>query len=270
MDGKAAAKVAISLCWYGGDVVARLARRLVGRAPKGRLVVLYYHAVPADARAGFARQMDTLARRAKVVRAAHTDGIAPAARCVAITFDDALGSVAENAVPELVRHSLPATIFIPADHVGGGPAWKPETNGANGHETVMTAEALRSLPRLVEAASHSRSHPHLPQLDDERLREETAGSRQALEELLGVPITLFAFPYGEHDQRVVDACRAAGYERIFSIVPNHADPLDPDFVRGRVAVEPTDGRLEFFLKMRGAYAWMPRASAVRRRLRRGT
>jgi peptidoglycan/xylan/chitin deacetylase (PgdA/CDA1 family) len=267
MDAKATAKVAISLGWYGGDTVSRLVRRLTGRGPKGRLVVLYYHAVPVGARAAFARQMQVLARRATVVRAAHRDTLAPGEHHVAITFDDALDSVAENAVPELVRHSLHATVFVPVDIVGRPPEWKLEGNGVNGRETVMSADELRSLPGLVELGSHSRTHPHLPELDDGRLREETAGSRQALEELVGAPVTLFAFPYGEHDQRVVDACRAAGYERVFSVIPHHADSLAMDFVRGRVPVEPTDGRLEFFLKMRGAYAWMPRASAVKRALR---
>jgi hypothetical protein len=81
-------------------------------------------------------------------------------------------------------------------------------------------------------------------------------------------VTLFAFPYGEHDARVVQACRDAGYERAFSIVAGDVDPCRGDFVRGRIAVDPGDGRLEFYLKMRGAYGWLPRMSAIKRSLAR--
>jgi peptidoglycan/xylan/chitin deacetylase (PgdA/CDA1 family) len=256
-------KLAISLCWYAGEIVGSLVGRLAGRGPKGRLVVLYYHAVPSEARGGFARQMDTLLRRTRVVRAARTDPLAPGAPCVAITFDDALDSVAENALPELLRRSLPSTVFIPVDFVGKSSAWKQERNG-RGRETVMTADELRSLPELVELGSHSRTHAHLTEVDEANLREEIAGSRRALEEIVGAPVTLFAFPYGEHDARVIEACREAGYQRVFGIVPYRVDPVSRDFLRGRVAVEPSDGRLEFYLKIRGAYGWMPRASALKR------
>jgi len=44
----------------------------------------------------------------------------------------------------------------------------------------------------------------------------------------------------------------AGYECVFSIVPVVTDALKPSFVRGPAwPVEPEDGPLEFFLKMRG-------------------
>jgi peptidoglycan/xylan/chitin deacetylase (PgdA/CDA1 family) len=267
VTGKSKIKLVISLCWYVSEGLTNLVRRFTGREAEGRLVVLYYHAVPSVTRARFARQMDVLRRRTTVVRAAHNDALAPGAPSVAITFDDALDSVAKNALPELIRRSLPSTVFVPVDFVGKSSGWNQERNGA-GPETVMTADELRSLPGLVELGSHSRTHPHLTTIEEAQLREEIAGSRGALEGLVGAPVTLFAFPYGEHDGRVVELCREAGYERVFGIAPYRVDPLSTDFVRGRVPVEPTDTRLEFYLKMRGAYGWMPRASAVKGAFRR--
>ena len=255
-------KVAISAVWYSADVVARSLTRLAGRRPKPRFVVLYYHGVDDGARQGFARQMEALARNATVVQASHTGELTSKTWCVGITFDDAFRSVLDNAIPELLSRSLQSTIFVPVEFIGRTPAWASEGPGLD-REQVMTAEELRSLPDLVELGSHTLKHPHLTTLDEAELREELVTSRVKLETVRDRPVRLLAFPYGDYDERVVRACREAGYERVFMIDPQPAHPGGGDFVRGRVAVEPTDGRLTFYLKARGAYAWMTYASALK-------
>lgn len=212
-------KVAISMLWYAGDAIWRVLVRLSGRQPKARFIVLYYHGIPEDARRCFARQMQALTRTA-VVRAAHS-GQLPDRTSVAITFDDALCSVRNNAVPELLSRGFPATIFVPVDFLGKQPAseWRTDED-----DTVMTCEELRSLPELIEVGSHSLSHPNLTTIDASRLHEEVFTSRQKLAGLIGGEVALFAFPYGEFDNHVVDACRQAGYERVFGIDPWPADP----------------------------------------------
>ena len=43
--------------------------------------------------------------------------------------------------------------------------------------------------------------------------------------------------------------------------------MDPkEFVTGRIAVNPTDWELEFRLKILGAYQWLPRVIAYKRKL----
>lgn len=263
---KRGVKIAVSLLWYSGGAVARLAGRLAGGRPEPRFVVIYYHRVPAAARAEFARQLDALERRLAVLPAADVGSVAPPRDAVAITFDDAFRSVLENAVPELTRRALPATIFVPVEFVGRAPTWEMETAGDPDDE-VITDEELRALPELVELGSHTLRHPRLTSVADDVLEAEVRESRERLERLVGASVRLLAFPYGEHDDRVVEVCRRAGYERVFGIEPRPADRLGRDFVRGRIAVEPTDGALEFFLKTRGAYAWMVHVSALKRRLR---
>jgi peptidoglycan/xylan/chitin deacetylase (PgdA/CDA1 family) len=256
-------KVAISVLWYSGAALSRGLMRLVGRSPSARFVVLYYHEVPEDARARFARQMDALNRGTTVVRAAHTGALPDGGSYVAITFDDAFRSVRANAVPELLSRGFPATIFVPVDFLGQKPGWEIR-DGVD--EEVMSCDELRSLPELIELGSHSLSHPHLTRIDGGRLREEVDTSRHKLAELLGSDVSLMAFPYGEYDDRVVDTCSEAGYERVFGIDPWPADPAGGDFVRGRVPVSLNDSPLMFHLKARGAYGWMIHASALKRRL----
>jgi peptidoglycan/xylan/chitin deacetylase (PgdA/CDA1 family) len=262
-------KIAISIVWYCGERLGHAFTHATGRRAEPRFVVLYYHGVAEHAAAGFARQMGSLSRSATVIRAGHSGPLPPARRCVAITFDDAFRSVRERALPELVRRSFPATIFVPVDFVGRAPGWAMET--ATNHEEVMTCEELRSLPDLVELGSHTLKHPHLSRLDDAGVKEEVADSRVKLSEMVGTPVNLLAFPYGDYDDRTLAECRVAGYERVFAIDPRLAHPSGRDFVRGRIAVEPTDGRLVFHLKASGAFAWMTYASALKARLiaRRG-
>jgi peptidoglycan/xylan/chitin deacetylase (PgdA/CDA1 family) len=253
------------MLWYSGDELSRALMRLAGRRPPARFVVLYYHEVPDTARTRFARQMRALSRGTTVVRAAHAGPLSDRGPHVAITFDDAFRSVRTNALPELLTRGLPATIFVPVDFLGKEPGWEM-SNGVN--DQVMTRDELRSLPDLVELGSHSLSHPHLTRIDTARLSEEVTTSRHKLTELIGAHVSLLAFPYGEYDERVVGACRQAGYERVFGIDPWPADPAGRDFVRGRVPVDPNDGALIFHLKARGAYGWMIHASALKRRLAR--
>jgi peptidoglycan/xylan/chitin deacetylase (PgdA/CDA1 family) len=62
-----------------------------------------------------------------------------------------------------------------------------------------------------EIGSHTRTHPHLTTLDDETLREELVRSREEVEQRLGRACPTLAYPYGDHDERVVQAAGAAGY-----------------------------------------------------------
>jgi peptidoglycan/xylan/chitin deacetylase (PgdA/CDA1 family) len=66
---------------------------------------------------------------------------------------------------------------------------------------LMGGDELRALPDVVEIGSHSRTHPILPRVDDARARDEIAGSRAALEALLGRPVQSFAYPNGDFTPR---------------------------------------------------------------------
>jgi len=116
----------------------------------------------------------------------------------------------------------------------------------------------------VTIGSHSRRHPRMTDLDPEAARQELRGSMERLESILGRPVRLFAFPFGSHNEDLVHACAEVGYHRAFSVVPS---PMRPGSVLvGRVSVTPEDGPLEFGLKVRGAYDWLPTASRWKRRL----
>lgn len=262
------AKVAISSFFFFGASTADWLRRRMGLQAPARYVVLYYHAVPAQARERFARQMDTLVRLATPVRADTHHQLEPGKQYVGVTFDDGLLSVIENAVPALVSKKIPATIFIVAGRLGCDQNWAVFGRGYDKTDRLGTTEELKSLPmELITIGSHTMSHPVLPSLSTEAAAEELASSRQTLQKLFGREIDLFSFPYGAFDSALVNMCRAAGYRRVFTTLPRSADSDPNEFVTGRVSVDTTDWDFEFRLKLSGAYSWLPRVSEWKRKFR---
>ena len=255
-------KIAISCVYYAVTRPWLLLAEWLGLSGKARLVILYYHDIPADKRAGFAAQLDLLSRHATIV-GADWRGQDLSGHACAITFDDAFVSVFDNALPELAARRMPCTIFVPAGYIGRKPGWAEFDSAAT--EVVSGDNLIRSLRSpLVTIGSHSVSHPRLSRIPRDLALAEVASSRPMLSALTGHDVRLMAFPFGNYDQEVVAMCRGAGYDFVYGIEPSVVDARAHRFLRGRVAVEPDDGRLEFFLKISGGYSWMIIASALKR------
>lgn len=76
----------------------------------------------------------------------------------------------------------------------------------------MTREQLAALhERGHEIASHTVTHPILPQLDDNDLREELERSAAQLSEWTGSEVAGVCYPNGDFDPRVAEAAAAANY-----------------------------------------------------------
>jgi len=230
--------------------------------------VLAYHSVPPDQRALFAQQMDVLGRVATPIRADVLATPEKGGRYAVITFDDGLESVFDNALPELRKRGIHATLFIVPEVLGGYPNWEYFDTPDPSTDKVMSVQQLQEIPTdLVTIGSHSMTHPVLPKVDDGRLRKELLGSRETLEKMLNREIKLFSFPYGACDQRVIERCREARYDRVFSALPVLAFTHPQEFLTGRVGVCPTDWPIEFRLKLAGAYRWLPYAYDLKRKIR---
>lgn len=79
-------------------------------------------------------------------------------------------------------------------------------------DRLMTPDDARRLAAAGhEVASHTRTHPLLPQLTDEEALAELAGSRDDLAALIGGPVSSLAYPNGSYDGRVAGLARRAGY-----------------------------------------------------------
>lgn len=130
----------------------------------------------------------------------------------AITFDDAYLSVYEHAYPVMKERGVTAAVFVVADEIGGINEW--DRKRGDTLEPMMTAQQLTQMALDgFEIGAHTLTHPHLTDLADDELEREVVESKTRLEHLLGVEVTSFSYPYGDCDDRVIRACRRAGYER---------------------------------------------------------
>jgi peptidoglycan/xylan/chitin deacetylase (PgdA/CDA1 family) len=170
----------------------------------------------------------------------------PETRRVVLTFDDGYRGVKERALPALQTRGFGATVFVVADRTGGVNDWDGETLG----EPLLTADEIRELHGAgIEIGSHGATHRALTRLDDADLAREVAGSRETLERLTGAPVTSFCYPYGDFDNRVVEAVRAAGYRAATVIRGGISKDLSDPFRLKRVAVRGTNTRLDFVLAL---------------------
>jgi len=93
--------------------------------------------------------------------------------------------------------------------VAGGYVRPPE-----GDRVVDKERLRRMIQPGFSVGAHSRTHPILSALDPEEARGEIEGSRQDLEELLGIPVRDFAYPNGRFSDFDETTCRLivqAGY-----------------------------------------------------------
>ena len=76
----------------------------------------------------------------------------------------------------------------------------------------LTVDELRALDGgPVEIGGHTVTHPLLPGVEPDRLREEIEGNKRCLESLLDHEMAAFSYPFGANDQAAVDAVERAGY-----------------------------------------------------------
>jgi peptidoglycan/xylan/chitin deacetylase (PgdA/CDA1 family) len=257
-----------SLGVYSCDYLRNLLSGLTGRNPKKTCIVLAYHSVTRNQRPLFAKQLDMILQIAKPVRADAETLPQVGTRFAAVTFDDGLENIIENALPELERRNIPSTLFVVTDVLGTNPSWEYFGGDDPKEERAMTEEQLRKLPStLVTIGSHTMTHPLLPSVTAEIVRGELVGSREKLAKITNQEITLFSFPYGGFNESVVELCREANYRRVFTALPIFAFSSPNEFVTGRAGTSPLDWPIEFRLKLAGAYRWLPYAFSLKRNIK---
>jgi peptidoglycan/xylan/chitin deacetylase (PgdA/CDA1 family) len=225
------------------------------------VLVLCYHAVSEDWGSELAVTPSRLRSQLELVLARGYRGATfhdavhspPAPKSVAVTFDDAYRSVIELGLPVLARLGLPGTVFVPTAFTGSEApmAWPGIDHWLGGpHESELLPMSWAELRTLADAGweigAHTRTHPHLTELDDAALEGELRGSRRDCESALGLPCRSFAYPFSDEDQRVVRATGEAGYSAACTL-PAALHPAS-SLRWPRVGVYWEDGALRFRLK----------------------
>lgn len=318
----------------GVDILRRAARRFGKRGQRRALILLYHRvATPTSdpwalcvAPERFAEQLEILQEYATPVRLSRLsrglrDGDIPD-RSVVVTFDDGYVDNLHNAEPQLARHDVPATVFVPSGAVGSereywwdeldrlllqpgtlpqrlllslngdqhrwdlggaarygeaetcrhrlwrawgkpptarhslyrslwglmhpmaeserqevlaelrawagaGPSSRPDRRTVSLEELVALSEG-----GLVEIGAHTVTHPSLSALPGASQRYEIQESKARLEEMLSMPVSSFAYPYGQrsdYSAQTIDIVREAGFacscSNFAGLVERSTDPF---------------------------------------------
>jgi peptidoglycan/xylan/chitin deacetylase (PgdA/CDA1 family) len=247
-------KTGIGAAYYCLCVQPRIFLCAILRRPFRRLVILCYHNVRTEERHAFAWQMDELLRAGTPVDLDGARADSPGNLLVAVTFDDGYAEIRRNALPELEERGIPSTIFVPSGNLGGRPMWIGGTGCGSGEDRIFTSEELRYLAHpLVRIGSHSVSHADLTKLGTEEAFRELCRSKEDLEGILGTTVDLVAYPYGTNTEHLAELSRSAGYRFGMTNEPEVMSPGRSGFLLGRIRVDPSDWKIEFRLKVRGAY-----------------
>jgi peptidoglycan/xylan/chitin deacetylase (PgdA/CDA1 family) len=88
---------------------------------------------------------------------------------------------------------------------------------------MLTSGGVAALHRAgMQVGAHTVSHPILTSLPPDVVRQEMQGSKSQLEQLIGAPVTLFAYPNGrpgdDYDEHAVATARQVGFEAAFTTV----------------------------------------------------
>jgi peptidoglycan/xylan/chitin deacetylase (PgdA/CDA1 family) len=260
-------KIIISIGYYYLIKFTHLVYRIIGKDYTCNCVILYYHSILDNERDKFARQMDLLLKYTVPIGADQITDRNNGRNYTIVTFDDGFISVLNNATPELVKRGIPFTVFFPTHCLGKVPEWHMDKNKINNNEIVMSIEQLKQLPNgLVTIGSHTLTHPNLTMISEENAKFEIQESKNQLETIIEKEVNLFSFPYGMYNNELISLVTDSGYERMFTIIPELSKMNNSNKVFGRITSNPTDWRIEFWLKIQGAYSWLPFVFSIKRKL----
>jgi peptidoglycan/xylan/chitin deacetylase (PgdA/CDA1 family) len=139
-----------------------------------------------------------------------------------LTFDDGWKSQYDVAWPILKKFNYPVTLFIYTEGIKPGHF--------SGGESMSWEQLAEMRDAGVDIQGHTATHSDLrkpydkvakkhlnPQEYEEWLQKEIGGSKQMIEQKLGVKVNCFAVPYGFHNDHIRDVAMKAGYEALFTV-----------------------------------------------------
>ena len=215
----------------GFSGIRNFASRLEKR-PVARILVL--HDIPNSAVGAFEANMSFLKQRTNVVSLQDylTGKLSSSRVNVVITFDDGYRSWVTSVLPVLTRLGLPATFFVSSGFVGLSAVDQQMFARARlclSQKKSSEVEGLseQDLRQLSQAGftigGHTKTHANLARIDDiDVIMREVVEDKFRLEQLVGVPIQYFAYPYGSFRNAkhfLPTILATAGYEAAATTLP---------------------------------------------------
>lgn len=233
-------------------------------APLQHPPVLLYHDLPASGAVGgrslagvamFRRQMRYLAAHnyrtltAEEFIAALNEPAQTPSNSILITFDDGYLDFYEHAFPVLTELGLTATAFLITDVLERGIAAWRGPHYLEMPSTLSWEQVVEMSRSGISFGSHGHTHRKMNELAANEAADETERSKALLEERLGKPVSLFAYPYGAVNEIAKDAVREAGFAAALAWTSQGTDR----FELPRRAIAPARGMPSFRLRLSRTY-----------------
>ena len=159
---------------------------------------------------------------------------------IVISFDDGWKDQYRAAFPILKKYNFRATFFIITDSVG--------------HSAYMNWDQVSRLSDSgMDIESHSCTHSRLSILLPQQAWREIHDSKRILENHLHKPVSVFAYPFGSYDDKVISLVKEAGFDTAVTVNGlNGGYPFraDQSYTLPRYAVEGEDD-LEDIAQLKG-------------------
>lgn len=137
-------------------------------------------------------------------------------KVISISFDAAWGNEdTQQLIDILGKYNVKTTFFVVGGWVDKYPESVKQLHDA-GHEIM----------------NHSNTHPHMTQISVEKMKEEVEKCDEKIKNITGVKPTLFRAPYGDYDNKVIQAMRETGHFTIQWDVETLATAGNPWYTRG--------------------------------------
>jgi len=170
-------------------------------------------------------------------------------KSVAITFDDAWGSIYDIAFPVLKKYGFPATFFIYTDFIGGGKAmsWDQiQTLSEQGFDIQCQTKTHRNLTKRKKNESFEEYF--------KALEKEIDYPKTLIETKLKKKCQYLAYPYGITNDLIVAILKKQGYRAGFT-VERGSNPFFVDkyrihrsIIHGKYDIESFKNNLSVFQK----------------------
>jgi peptidoglycan/xylan/chitin deacetylase (PgdA/CDA1 family) len=158
----------------------------------------------------------------------------PLTNKVVITFDDGFRNVLEHGLRPLADAGFRAIQFLVPNYLGKINEW--DLRDGEVPEALMDKQQVRDwLDAGHEIGSHSMTHASLDRLSVRDAREEVISSKRKLEDMFGIPIPHFCYPYGNFNDAIRDVVIEAGYQTACTTQFGVNTPETPKVALHRIA-----------------------------------
>ena len=165
-----------------------------------------------------------------------------------ITFDDGYKDLIINALPLLKKYNFKATSFIISNLIGKKNIWDELNTNIKDKELMNLSDIHFWLKNGMRVGSHSKSHKKLTLLDKKDAIDEIVNSKDELETLTGKSINAFCYPYGLHNESIVNIVKEK-YDSAFTTNRSRFDPARHNkYILPRIDMGKTISNFKLYIK----------------------